>query len=130
MRKPVKGWAPNPLSIDLFGAVRSRARSFFRQAPLKAAEQTNPAHAVVGLVPATRRWRPHQVGAARRASTSKGAIQIWLKPLYSMYAPSRNRMLANTRLSFFTGSACAALAPTGAISTLQTAITTSAGSHT
>ncbi len=129
MRKPVKGWAPNPLSIALFGAVLSRARSFFTQAPLKAAEQTNPAHAVVGLVPATRRRRPHQVRAARRASTS-GAIQIWLKPLYSMYAPSRNRMLANTRLSFFTGSACAALAPTGAISTLQTAITTSAGSHT
>ncbi|MCB2034800.1 MAG: hypothetical protein KDF57_16380, partial [Ottowia sp.] len=103
MRKPVEGLPPISLSIDLFGAVLSRARNCFRQAPPKAAEQTNPTHAVVGLVPATRRRRPHQVRAARRASTSKGAIQIWLKPLYSMYAPSRNRMLANTRLSFFTG---------------------------
>jgi DNA-binding transcriptional LysR family regulator len=51
------------------------------------------------------------------------------RPFQSMYAASTYRMLANTRLSFFTGRLCAALAPSGAVNTLQAAITTSAGSQ-
>ena len=46
-----------------------------------------------------------------------------------MYTASTYRTLAKTRLSFFTGSAWAARAPNGAISTLHSATTTSAGSQ-
>ena len=46
-----------------------------------------------------------------------------------MYAASTYRMLANTRLSFFTGSRWAAFAPSGAVKTLHAAITASAGSQ-
>ena len=50
-------------------------------------------------------------------------------PLSSMYSASAISTMAKARLSLLTGSACAARAPSGAISTLQQAITMSAGNH-
>ena len=50
-------------------------------------------------------------------------------PFQSMYAARPKSRLANMRLSCFTGNWCAARAPSGAVSTLQVAITANAGSQ-
>src|SRR5690606_17895102 len=73
--------------------------------------------------------RPRRVGAGdRRRRVARRLAQP--KTPTSIFAQSKRRTMAKTRLSVGTGRRCASLAPRGAVSVLTAAMSTSAGTWT